>query len=53
MTRAELVAALDAFRTHLDGFRLDADADLAAALAAGADGRRAPLRGVEGARRKP
>ena len=32
VTRAELVAALDAFRTHLDGFRLDADADLAAAL---------------------
>jgi len=32
VTRAELVAALDAFRTHLDGFRLDADADLAAVL---------------------
>lgn len=32
VTRAELVAALDAFRTRLDGFRLDADADLAAAL---------------------
>jgi ATP-dependent exoDNAse (exonuclease V) beta subunit len=32
VTRAELVAAVDAFRTHLDGFRLDADADLAAAL---------------------
>jgi ATP-dependent exoDNAse (exonuclease V) beta subunit len=32
VTRAELVAAVDAFRHHLDGFRLDADADLAAAL---------------------
>ena len=32
VTRADLVAALDGFRTHLDGFRLDADADLAAAL---------------------
>ncbi len=32
VTRAELVTAVDAFRTHLDGFRLDADADLAAAL---------------------
>jgi ATP-dependent exoDNAse (exonuclease V) beta subunit len=32
VTRAELVAAVDAFRTHLDGFRLDADANLAAAL---------------------
>jgi len=32
VTRADLVAALDAFRTHLDGFRLDADADLAATL---------------------
>ena len=32
LTRAELVTTLDAFRTHLDGFRLDADADLAAAL---------------------
>jgi ATP-dependent helicase/nuclease subunit A len=32
VTRAELVAAVDAFRTHLDGFRLDADADLAALL---------------------
>ena len=32
VTRADLVAAVDAFRTHLDGFRLDADADLAAAL---------------------
>jgi ATP-dependent exoDNAse (exonuclease V) beta subunit len=32
LSRAEIVAALDAFRTSLDGFRLDADADLAAAL---------------------
>jgi ATP-dependent helicase/nuclease subunit A len=32
VTRAELVAAVDVFRTHLDGFRLDADADLAALL---------------------
>ncbi len=32
VTRADLIGAVDAFRTHLDGFRLDADADLAAAL---------------------
>jgi len=32
VARAELVAALETFRSHLDGFRLDADADLAAAL---------------------
>jgi ATP-dependent exoDNAse (exonuclease V) beta subunit len=32
VSRADIVAALDVFRTHLDGFRLDADADLAAAL---------------------
>ena len=32
VARAELVAALEMFRAHLDGFRLDADADLAAAL---------------------
>ena len=32
VARADLVAALEAFRTHLDGFRLDADADLAAVL---------------------
>ena len=31
-TRAQVVAALDALRAQLDGFRLDADADLAAAL---------------------
>jgi ATP-dependent helicase/nuclease subunit A len=32
VTRAAVVAALDSLRAHLDGFRLDADADLAAAL---------------------
>ncbi|MEP6919041.1 MAG: UvrD-helicase domain-containing protein, partial [Acidobacteriota bacterium] len=32
MRRADVVEALDRFRAHLDGFRLDADADLAAAL---------------------
>ena len=32
VTRASVVEALDAFRQRLDGFRLDADADLAAAL---------------------
>jgi len=32
VTRASLVATLEAFRASLDGFRLDADADLAAAL---------------------
>ena len=32
VTRAVVVEALDAFRQRLDGFRLDADADLAAAL---------------------
>ena len=30
--RADVVAALDALRAHLDQFRMDADADLAAAL---------------------
>jgi len=32
VTRAAVVSALEAFRASLDGFRLDADADLAAAL---------------------
>jgi ATP-dependent helicase/nuclease subunit A len=32
VTRAAVVFALDRFKTHLDQFRLDADADLAAAL---------------------
>ncbi|OFW07416.1 MAG: hypothetical protein A3H96_05445 [Acidobacteria bacterium RIFCSPLOWO2_02_FULL_67_36] len=32
VTRASVIAAMDAFRMRLDGFRLDADADLAAAL---------------------
>ena len=32
VTRAAVVEALEAFRAQLDGFRLDADADLAAAL---------------------
>ena len=32
VARAELVAALERFRPQLDGFRLDADGDLAAAL---------------------
>ncbi len=32
VTRASLVSTLEAFRASLDGFRLDADADLAAAL---------------------
>jgi ATP-dependent exoDNAse (exonuclease V) beta subunit len=32
VTRAAVVQALEAFRATLDGFRLDADADLAAAL---------------------
>ncbi len=32
VSRASVVDALDAFRQRLDGFRLDADADLAAAL---------------------
>jgi len=32
VARAELVETLEKFRSHLDGFRLDADADLAAAL---------------------
>jgi ATP-dependent exoDNAse (exonuclease V) beta subunit len=32
VTRAAVGEALDGFRAHLDGFRLDADADLAAAL---------------------
>ena len=32
VTRATVVSALEAFRATLDGFRLDADADLAAAL---------------------
>jgi len=32
VTRAAVVEALEAFRANLDGFRLDADADLAAAL---------------------
>jgi ATP-dependent helicase/nuclease subunit A len=32
VARTAVVEALDTFRTHLDGFRLDADADLAAAL---------------------
>ena len=32
VSRTSVVEALDNFRAHLDGFRLDADADLAAAL---------------------
>ncbi|HJR57788.1 MAG TPA: UvrD-helicase domain-containing protein [Vicinamibacterales bacterium] len=32
LTRAALVAAMEQFRAHLDQFRMDADADLAAAL---------------------
>jgi ATP-dependent helicase/nuclease subunit A len=32
VARTAVVEALDTFRAHLDGFRLDADADLAAAL---------------------
>ncbi len=32
VARVAVVEALDAFRAHLDGFRLDADADLAALL---------------------
>jgi ATP-dependent exoDNAse (exonuclease V) beta subunit len=32
VTRAALVSALDAFRSQLEAFRMDADADLAAAL---------------------
>jgi ATP-dependent exoDNAse (exonuclease V) beta subunit len=32
VTRAAVIEALDRFRAHLDRFRLDADADLAAAL---------------------
>ncbi len=32
LSRAALTEALDTFRAHLDGFRLDADADLAAKL---------------------